>query len=122
MLFLTFGKPSREGKKKILKAPQRFQEALKTIETAGANVKAFYAMLDPYDYVVIIEASDPTTAAKLSALTSSEGEVNWETYMIIPFEEFVRPPHEIGFQTRLRGSPFLSLEETPSSPGISNRF
>ena len=90
MLFLTFGKLSREGKKKILKAPQRFQEALKTIETAGANVKAFYAMLGPYDYAAIIEAPDPTTAAKLSALTSSEGEVNWETYTIIPFEEFVR--------------------------------
>lgn len=90
MLFLCLGKLSREGKKKIKEAPQRLQKAIETLKSLNAEVKGFYAMLGPYDYVAIVSAPDPLTAAKASALISSEGEVDWETYSIIPFEEFAK--------------------------------
>lgn len=46
--------------------------------------------LDPYDFVAIVEAPNVLNAAKLSAMISAEGETDWETYSIIPYEEFVK--------------------------------
>lgn len=48
-----------------------------------------YALLGPYDFMDIYEASSSEEAAKVSMITMSKGAVNAETWSALPYKRFL---------------------------------
>ncbi len=49
---------------------------------------ANYALLGPYDYLDVFEASDETAAAKVAMIIRSFGHAQTETWLAIPWQQF----------------------------------
>ncbi len=63
----------------IKESPARLEAARKEFEKAGAKLKDFYLVTGQYDAVVISEAPDDTTIAKLTLGLGARGNVRTET-------------------------------------------
>ncbi len=62
-----------------------FDDAAKEV---GGKLIGFYLVLGQYDYVVITEAPDDQTAARLILGTIAQGSVRTQTMRAFPREEF----------------------------------
>ena len=64
-----------DGRQTLHSNPDRLEEVNREIEDFGCKIVAQYAVLGPYDFVTIVEASDNETAAQLSVELGSRGTV-----------------------------------------------
>ena len=71
--YITLGKYTQMGIENIKDGPERLEEAKKTFESMGAKIKDFYLVTGEYDMVVIVEAPDDETIAKLALIIGSKG-------------------------------------------------
>ena len=55
-----------EGWKTVKEKPERIKEVNKELQAFGVRVISQYAVLGPYDFVNIVEATDNETIAKMS--------------------------------------------------------
>ncbi|HZS78148.1 MAG TPA: GYD domain-containing protein [Ktedonobacteraceae bacterium] len=79
---------TEQGIKEVKNAPERlryFDEAAKQV---GGRLVGFYLVMGQYDYVVITEAPDDQTAARLILGTIAQGSVRTQTMRAFPREEF----------------------------------
>ena len=95
MRYIMLMRLSRAGKENIKEAPQRFATTQRAMKTCDIKLIDMYAILGPYDYVVILEAPDESAIFKFVAMVSADGEVNTETWRAIPFEEFSKIVQEL---------------------------
>jgi uncharacterized protein with GYD domain len=51
---------------------------------------AHYAILGAHDFIDIYEASGPETASKVALISRSEGAVSAETWVAMPYEQFLK--------------------------------
>jgi len=79
-----------EGRKTLKDNPKRILEVNKELEKMGIKVKEQYAVLGPYDFVNIVEASDNSAIMKMSVELGSRGSVHLLTLAAIPVEDFVK--------------------------------
>lgn len=77
-----------EGRKTVKERPDRIREVNKEIENMGARVVSQHAVLGPYDFVSIVEASNNETIARISVELGSRGTVQIMTLPAIPIEDF----------------------------------
>jgi len=78
-----------EGRKTVKERPQRIKEVNKEIEALGVKVLAQYAVLGPYDFINVVEASDNKTIARVSMELGSRGTVQITSLPAIPIDEFI---------------------------------
>ena len=78
-----------EGRKTIKEKPDRIREVNKEIEAFGARVVSQYAVLGPYDFVNVVEASDNEAIARVSLELGSRGTVKITTLPVIPIDNFI---------------------------------
>ncbi len=78
-----------EGRKTVKERPERIKEVNKEIETLGVKVLSQYAVLGPYDFVNIVQASDNKTIARMSLELGSRGTVQIVSLAAIPIDEFI---------------------------------
>jgi len=78
-----------EGRKTIKEKPDRIREVNKEIEAFGAKVVSQYAVLGPYDFVNIVEASDNEAIARVSLELGSRGTVKITSLPAIPLDNFI---------------------------------
>ena len=78
-----------EGRKTIKEKPDRIREVNKEIEAFGARVVSQYAVLGPYDFVNVVEASDNEAIARVSLELGSRGTVKITTLPAIPIDNFI---------------------------------
>jgi uncharacterized protein with GYD domain len=71
--FITLGKYTQKGIENIKEGPSRLEEAKKAFKAVGAEIKEFYLVTGEYDMVVIVEAPDDETVAKLALIIGSKG-------------------------------------------------
>lgn len=71
--FITLGKYTQKGIENIKEGPYRLEEAKKAFKAVGAEIKEFYLVTGEYDMVVIVEAPDDETVAKLALIIGSKG-------------------------------------------------
>jgi uncharacterized protein with GYD domain len=71
--YITLGSFTQKGIENIKEGPNRLEEAKKTFEAMGAKIKEFYLVTGKYDMVVIVEAPDDETVAKLALVIGSRG-------------------------------------------------
>ncbi len=78
-----------EGRKTIKKNPERIKEVNKEVEAMGVKILAQYAVLGPYDFVNILEASDNKAITKISVELGARGTMQGMTLAAIPIDEFI---------------------------------
>lgn len=70
---------TQKGIENIKDGPARLDEAKKAFQSMGARIKDFYLVMGRYDMVVVAEAPDDETAAKLALSIGSRGMLRSET-------------------------------------------
>ena len=71
--YITLGKYTQKGIENIKDGPSRLDEAKKAFQSMGAELKEFYLVTGEYDMVVVVEAPDDETVAKLALIIGSKG-------------------------------------------------
>ena len=77
--YITLLRFTQKGIENIKESPARVEAARKTYEQMGARVKDFYCVMGQYDAVLIAEAPDDETMAKIQLALGSRGNVRSET-------------------------------------------
>jgi uncharacterized protein with GYD domain len=70
---------TQQGLETIKESPKRIDAARKAYEQAGAKLKELYLLMGEYDLIVISEAPNDETAAKVSLTLGSKGNVRTRT-------------------------------------------
>ena len=86
--YITLGKWTQEGIKKIKESPARLDAFKKTVQSMGGTFKGFYLVTGRYDIVVITEAPDEAAMAKTALATASKGSLPTETLRAFTEEEY----------------------------------
>lgn len=86
--YISLLRYTQQGIEKIKESPARLEAARKAFEQQGAKIKDFYLICGQYDAIVITEAPDDTTVAKVSLALGSRGNVRTETLRAFTEEEF----------------------------------
>ncbi len=79
---------TQKGIEKIKESPARLDDAKKAFEAMGAKLKDFYLVSGRYDIVVVAQAPDDTTVAKLALSVGSVGAVRTETLRAFTEDEY----------------------------------
>jgi uncharacterized protein with GYD domain len=86
--FITLVQTTQKGIEDIKRSPARLDAAKQAFKAMGGELKQFYLVLGRYDMVVIGEAPDDETAAKLSLAIGSQGAIRTETMRAFTEEEY----------------------------------
>ena len=86
--YINLVRLTQQGVENIKQSPARLETAKKAFKAMGAELKQFYMVLGQYDLVVIGEAPDDETAAKLSIAIGSQGAIRTETMRAFTEEEY----------------------------------
>ncbi len=76
-----------EGRKTIKQNPDRLKEVNREVEAMGVKILAQYALLGPYDFVNILEASDNKAIAKVALELGSRGTLQTLTMAAMTVDE-----------------------------------
>ena len=81
---------TQKGIENIKESPARVEAVEQTFRNMGAKVKEFYLVMGQYDTVIIAEAPDDETIARLSLAIGSLGNVRVETLRAFTEDEYRR--------------------------------
>jgi len=79
---------TQQGIENIKESPARLDRAKQACRALGAEIKEFYLVTGRYDAVLVIEAPDTETAAKIALAIGSQGNIRSETLQAFPEEEY----------------------------------
>lgn len=77
--YISLVQYTEQGVQKIKESPARLDAARKAFEKAGAKIKDFYLVMGQYDIVIVTEAPNDETVAKISLTLASQGNVRTRT-------------------------------------------
>ena len=77
--FVTLASWTDQGIKDVKESPARLDALKQAAQSMGCEVKDFYLVTGRWDMVLVMEAPDGETVAKLSLATGSRGAVRTET-------------------------------------------
>jgi len=79
---------TQKGIEKIKESPARLDQAKAAFSAMGAELKEFYLVTGRYDMVVISEAPDDETVAKVALAIASGGSIRTETLRAFTEKEY----------------------------------
>lgn len=79
---------TQKGIENVKESPNRLDAFKELCQSMGAKVEGFYLTMGRYDLVVIVDAPNPETVAKILLATASRGAVSTETLQAFPEEEY----------------------------------
>lgn len=79
---------TEQGVREAKNAPERLQTFETAVKEVGGKLIGFYLVLGQYDYIIVTEAPDDQTAARLVLGTIAQGSVRTQTMRAFPREEF----------------------------------
>jgi uncharacterized protein with GYD domain len=77
-----------EGRRNIKQSPPRFDDNKEDFQALGGTIKGFYLTTGNFDGVMIVEAPDEQTIAKLSLLASSKGAIRTQILRAYSEDEY----------------------------------
>jgi uncharacterized protein with GYD domain len=77
--YISLVKYTAKGAENVKESPTRLDAFKQLCESMGAKVDGFYLTMGRYDMIVIVDAPDPETVAKIILTTASGGSVSTET-------------------------------------------
>ncbi len=79
---------TEQGIRESKNAPERLKTFDAALREAGGRLIGFYLVMGQFDYIVITEAPDDQTAARLILGTIAQGSMRTQTMRAFPREEF----------------------------------
>ena len=79
---------TQQGIQNIKQGPTRLDAAKQTFRAIGAEMKEFYSVMGKYDIVLVVEAPDDETMAKVTLAIGSLGNVRTETLRAFTEDEY----------------------------------
>lgn len=79
---------TQKGIENIKESPNRLDAAKKAFQAAGGELKEFFLVMGRYDMVVVGEAPDDGTVAKLALTLGSGGAIRTETLRAFTEDEY----------------------------------
>jgi len=86
---------TQKGVENIKDSPNRLDAFKQACQSMGAKVEGFYLTMGRYDLVVIVDAPDPETVAKIILTTASRGAISTETLPAFTEEEYRKIIYEL---------------------------
>lgn len=86
--FISLVKYTSKGIENIKESPNRLDAVKQLSKSMGATVEAFYLTMGSYDIVLIMDAPNSETAAKIILAVTSGGAVSTETLTAFSEEEY----------------------------------
>ncbi|HLE28279.1 MAG TPA: GYD domain-containing protein [Anaerolineales bacterium] len=86
--YIVLGNYTHQGMDKIKGAPARIDTAREVMHKLGAELKQWYLVTGQYDFVLILEAPNDETVAKLMLAIGSHGNLRTQTSRAFTEEEF----------------------------------
>jgi len=86
--YISLVKYTAKGVENIKESPNRLDAVKQLCESMGAKVEGFYLTMGRYDLIMIVDAPNPETVAKIVLTTPSGGAVSTETLPAFPEEEY----------------------------------
>ena len=86
--YISLVKYTGKGIEGIKESPNRLDAVKQLCESMGAAVESFYLTMGRYDIIIIMEAPDLETAAKILLTVTSSGNVSSETLPAFPEDEY----------------------------------
>ncbi len=77
--YISLVQYTTKGLEAIKESPKRLDAVRKAFEQAGAKIKDFYLVMGEYDIVLVTEAPNDETVAKISLMLGSKGNVRTRT-------------------------------------------
>ena len=79
---------TQQGMQRVKEGPGRLDAAKESFRDMGAEIKDFYLVMGEYDAVVVAEAPDDETIAKLALIVGSKGAVRTKTFRAFTEDEY----------------------------------
>ena len=86
--YISLLRLTQQGIENIKESPARLDKAKQAFRAMGGELKEFYLVMGRYDAVVVAEAPDDETVAKLTLAISAAGALRTETLRAFPEEEY----------------------------------
>ncbi len=86
--YISLIKYTAKGIENVKESPGRLDAFKQLCESMGAKVEGFYLTMGRYDLVLIVDAPNPETAAKIILSTASGGAVSTETLQAFSEKEY----------------------------------
>jgi uncharacterized protein with GYD domain len=86
--YISLVKYATKGIENIKESPNRLDAVKQLCESMGAKVEGFYLTMGRYDIVMITEAPDLETVAKIILTVATKGNVSTETLPAFPEDEY----------------------------------
>jgi len=86
--YISLVKYTGKGIENVKQSPSRFDDFKKLCESMGAKVDGFYLTMGRCDMLLILDAPDSATVAKIILATSSRGAVSTETMQAFSEAEY----------------------------------
>ncbi len=77
--YVTLGNLTDQGVRNMKDLSRRLQNAEQTFSQMGATLREVYMVMGEYDYVVIADAPDDETMARISLTIAGQGNVRTHT-------------------------------------------
>lgn len=88
--YITLGKWTDQGIRNVKDAPKRIEAFEKAVKAGGGTLKDFYMVMGEYDIVVVTEAPNDETVARLTLATGMLGNVRTVTMRAFARAEAVK--------------------------------
>jgi uncharacterized protein with GYD domain len=79
-----------EGRKTIKENPGRIKEVNKEVEAMGVKLVAQYALMGPYDFLNVLEASSNEVVAKVAVELGARGTLQTLTMPAIRLDDLIK--------------------------------
>lgn len=79
---------TQKGIENVKESPQRLDAAKKAFKELGAELKEFYLVMGRYDIILVTEAPNDETVAKIALALGSLGSVRTESFRAFKEDEY----------------------------------
>ena len=86
--YILLARFTQQGIQHIKDSPNRLEAGKQAFRSMGAQLKEFYLVSGQYDIIIIIEASDDETMAKVILFLGSKGNIHTETLRAFSEDEY----------------------------------
>jgi uncharacterized protein with GYD domain len=86
--FIVLANFTQQGIEKIKDSPTRLDAAKQAAQRMGGAIKAFYLAMGRYDMVIVAEAPNEETLAKVILATGAQGSIRTETLRAFTEDEY----------------------------------
>jgi len=86
--YITLINYTPKGIENVKESPNRLDAAKKVFKTMGAELKEFYLVMGRYDIIMVTEAPNEETVAKIALALGSLGNVRTESFRAFKENEY----------------------------------